>query len=179
MLLRLLLLFTLVPLVELVLLLVLADKIGWQVTLGVVLGTGVLGASLARWQGIQVWRRAHRELSAGRLPGDALLDGLMVLVAGALLVTPGALTDALGFALLLPPFRTVIKRRLIRQFQSRVRFAPPPEWRGFGSGVTGDGPRRPGHGDQAANRDEIIDARVIDDREEHGGGKTEKRGTEK
>jgi len=130
MLLRLVLLFTLVPLVELVLLLVLADEIGWQYTLGIVLGTGILGASLAHWQGGRCWRRVHQELAAGRIPGDPLLDGLMILLAGALLITPGVLTDAVGFALLVPPARAVLRRRLKGRFRARMHFGPPPGRRG-------------------------------------------------
>jgi len=149
MLLRLVLLFTLVPLVELVLLLMLADKIGWQTTLGLVLGTGVLGASLARWQGVRCWQRVHEELEAGRLPGDPLLDGLMILLAGALLVTPGVLTDGVGFALLVPAVRAVLRRRLKERFRARMHFGPPP-------------PGRPPPTDRAPPRDVIIDTRVTD-----------------
>jgi len=159
MLLRLVLLFTLVPLVELVLLLILADEIGWQYTLGIVLGTGILGAYLARWQGAQCWRRVHEELEAGRLPGDPLLDGLMILLAGALLVTPGVLTDAVGFALLVPPARAVLRRRLKERFRARMHFGPPPGW--------SDGPlHRTPHAGESPPRDVIIDTRVVDDRGE-------------
>jgi UPF0716 protein FxsA len=157
MLLRLVLLFTLVPLVELVLLLILAERIGWQYTLGIVLGTGVLGALLARWQGGQCWRRVHEELAAGRLPGDPLLDGLMILLAGVLLVTPGVLTDAVGFTLLLPPARAVLRRRLKQRIQARMHFGPPPGWRG-------PAPGWPAESEEPRPRDVIIDTRVIDDR---------------
>jgi len=159
MLLRLVLFFTLVPLVELVLLLILADEIGWQYALGIVLGTGVLGALLARWQGVRCWQRVHQELAAGRLPGDPLLDGLMILLAGVLLVTPGVLTDVVGFALLVPPARAVLRRRLKERFRARMHFGPPPGWRG-------PAPGWPPHGDESPPRDVIIDTRVVDDRGE-------------
>lgn len=153
MLLRLLLLFTIVPLVELTLLIWLAQKttIGW--TLGLVVATGVLGAALARHEGLRCWRRVGEEMDAGRLPGDALLDGLMILLAGALLVTPGVLTDLVGFALLVPMFRRILKRRLKSRLQARIGVfspmaaGPPPT--GWPTG-------------QPTGHDEIIDSRVID-----------------
>ncbi|MHC4178578.1 MAG: FxsA family protein [Planctomycetota bacterium] len=149
MLLRLLLLFTLIPLVELVLLLILADNTSWQFTLALVLLTGVAGAALARHEGLRCWRRVQQKLAAGELPGDPLLDGLMILLAGALLVTPGVLTDLLGFGLLLPVFRRVVKRWLIRRFQARIRISSPPDgW--------------PQPTDLPTVKDQIIETHVID-----------------
>jgi len=145
---RLLLLFTVVPLVELALLLVIAQHTSWQFTLLLVLVTGIVGATLARHEGLRCWQRVHEELAAGRLPGDSLLDALMILVAGALLVTPGVLTDVVGFALLLPIFRRWVKDHLRRHYQARFHVATPPN----GWGEPGTGPKR----------DEIIDTRVID-----------------
>ncbi len=149
MLLRLLLLFTVLPLVELVLLLILADNTSWQFTLALVLLTGVVGAALARHEGLRCWKRVQQKLAAGELPGDPLLDALMILLAGALLVTPGVLTDLFGFALLLPVFRRIVKRSLARRFLASIRVTCPPNgW-----------PRPPG---QTTVRDQIIDAQVID-----------------
>ena len=142
---RLLLLFIVVPLVELTLLLWLADAISWQPTLLLVILTGVLGAGLARHEGLRCWQRAQEKMAAGQLPGDPLMDGLMILLAGALLITPGVLTDLLGFALLTPAFRRLVKRYLKRRFQARIDVSSPP------------------HGwPHPAGRDEIIDTRVID-----------------
>jgi UPF0716 protein FxsA len=126
MLLRLLLLFTVVPLVELVLLLVLADHTGWRFTLALVLITGIAGAALARWQGLRCLRRFHEQTAAGQIPADPLMDGLMILVAAALLVTPGMLTDLAGFALLLPPVRSVLKRRVRRHWELRFQAFQAP-----------------------------------------------------
>ena len=148
MLLRLLLLFTLVPLVELVLLFIVADYTSWQFTLALVLVTGVVGAALARHQGVRCWRRVHEEIAAGRLPGDPLVDALMILVAGALLVTPGVLTDLVGFALLAPLFRRLVKNWLKRRFEDHMRIVSPMQ----------DWP--PG---EPPIRDKIIDTRVIDE----------------
>ncbi len=156
MLLRLLLLFTLVPLAELVLLLVLADATTWEFTLALVLVTGMLGAWLARREGLRCWRRVDEEIAAGRLPGDPLIDGLMILLAGALLVTPGILTDLVGFLLLIPPARRLLKNRLRRRFQARIHIVPPTAgWAG---------PDRAGSGspDGPPPTDRIVETRVID-----------------
>jgi UPF0716 protein FxsA len=131
--LRLLLLFTLVPLVELYLLVRLGTVIGVGATVLIVIATGVLGASLARWQGLGVLRRLSEDLDRGRLPADALIDGLMIFIAGAVLLTPGLITDALGFFLLLPPGRAVVKRAVVERLQRRGGSADPgvieAEWR--------------------------------------------------
>ena len=117
----LLLLFTLVPFVELALLLWLAGQVGWLETLLLVIATGILGATLARWQGLQTMFRIQREMQAGRMPGDALVDGALILVAGAVLLTPGILTDAFGFALLVPPIRNAMKRAAKGWFKKHVQ----------------------------------------------------------
>ncbi len=126
MLLRLLLLFTTVPLIELVLLLMLADHTGWQFTLGLVLATGIVGAALARWQGLRCLERLQQQAAAGQVPADPLMDGLMILVAAALLVTPGVLTDVVGFALLAPPVRGLLKYRMRRHWELRSHAFHPP-----------------------------------------------------
>jgi len=148
MLLRLLLLLTVVPLVELALLLMLADATDWWFTIALVIVTGALGAALARHEGLRCWRRVHDEMAAGRLPGDPLLDALMILLAGALLVTPGVLTDLIGFGLLLPPFRRVVKRWAARRFQAHLTIVSQ-----MGGGPASNG---------TPDGDEIIDVRVID-----------------
>lgn len=106
------LLFTAIPLVELYLLVVLGRRVGLLPTIGLVLATGALGAFLARTQGLQTLDRIRAELDAGRMPAAALLDGLLILVAGAVLLTPGLLTDVFGFSLLLPATRKAVRRTL-------------------------------------------------------------------
>lgn len=108
--LRLLLLFTLVPLVELYLLIEIGGAIGVAPTIAIVIVTGVIGAALARWQGLSVLRRLQDDLAAGRSPTDALIDGLLIFVAGAVLLTPGLITDALGFLLLVPAGRAAVRK---------------------------------------------------------------------
>ena len=118
--LRLLLLFTLVPLLELYLLIGIGRQVGLVPTLALVLFTGVLGAWLARRQGIATLARVQRSLAAGELPTEALLDGLMILLAGAVLLTPGLLTDLTGFLLLTPAGRRPIRRAIRRAFERRL-----------------------------------------------------------
>ncbi|MFO0869411.1 MAG: FxsA family protein [Pirellulales bacterium] len=116
---RLFLLFIIVPLIELALLMILADATDWKVALALVLVTGAAGAWLVRHQGWRTLQRIRAELRAGRLPADALLDGLFILLAGGLLLTPGILTDLTGLALLFPPTRAWAKYRLVQWFQTR------------------------------------------------------------
>lgn len=103
-------LFTVVPLVELFILIKIGGLIGAGPTVLIVLVTGIAGAFLARQQGARVWRHIQTEMEAGLLPADPLIDGLLLLVAGAVLITPGILTDLLGFVLLVPPTRAPIRR---------------------------------------------------------------------
>ncbi len=118
--LRLLLLLTVVPLVELTILLRLAEQFSWRATLGLVLLTGVIGAWLARREGLKALGRIQADLAAGVAPAGAVVDGALILIAGIVLVTPGILTDLCGFALLIPPIRRWVKRRLARAFKKRI-----------------------------------------------------------
>ena len=118
---RLILLFVAVPLVELAILLQVAQVIGLVPTIALVVTTGVAGAALARHQGLRAFLAVQQELASGRLPGRSLLDGLSILVGGAFLLTPGILTDIAGFSLLVPLSRRwlqgVVKRRLERRIR--------------------------------------------------------------
>lgn len=118
--LKLFLLFTVVPLVELAVLLQLGRWIGVGPTIGIVLATGLLGAFLARLAGASVLRKLREEMRLGRVPSDALVEGALVLAGGALLLTPGLLTDLAGFALLFPPSRAYLRERLKQAFRKRV-----------------------------------------------------------
>ena len=117
---RLLLLFIVLPAVELGLLIELGQRIGTLETLALIVVTGIVGASMARSQGLSLLSRVREQISAGEMPADSLLDGLMILIASALLVTPGVLTDAFGFLCLMPAFRALIKRELVRRFRRAV-----------------------------------------------------------
>lgn len=121
---RLLLLFTFVPLIELLLLIEIGRHVGTLPTVLLVVSTGFLGAWLARQQGLQTLTRVQRDMAEGRLPTDALLDGVLILVAGAVLLTPGLLTDLCGFTLLTPFGRRAIRERLSVWFKRRIRRGP-------------------------------------------------------
>ena len=114
---RLAFLFVVVPLLELVLLVQLGRWVGLWPTLGLVLTTGIVGASLARAQGLRTLASFQSEVAAGRLPSGPLLDGLAVLVGGAFLLTPGLLTDVVGFSLLIPATRGWIRRRVVKSLK--------------------------------------------------------------
>ncbi|MCG6950125.1 MAG: FxsA family protein [Acidobacteria bacterium] len=123
--LRLLLLFTVVPLIELFLLVKLGTIIGIGPTVLIVICTGVLGAWLARSQGLGVLRRITEDLNQGRMPTGSLVDGLLILIAGAVLLTPGLITDALGFFLLLPPGRALVRKAITTRLSRRSETAVP------------------------------------------------------
>ncbi|MEN1681840.1 MAG: FxsA family protein [Planctomycetota bacterium] len=120
-LLYLLMLFTVLPLVEFSLLWQLAGGLGLGPTILLVLVTGVIGAWLAKAQGVMTLLRVQREMASGKMPADALFDGALILVAGAVLITPGILTDLFGFCLLIPPIRFVVKRGLMAWAKRNVR----------------------------------------------------------
>ncbi|MCH8859086.1 MAG: FxsA family protein, partial [Proteobacteria bacterium] len=105
---RLLLLLTVVPFVELMILLRLAEWLRWDGTIALVVFTGVLGAWLARREGLKAITKIQADLAAGVAPAGAVVDGLLILVAGIVLVTPGILTDLCGFGLLIPPVRRLV-----------------------------------------------------------------------
>ncbi len=150
--LRLFLLMTVVPVVELWILLWIKDQTSWAATVLLVLLTGMLGATLARWQGWKTVERIQRELANGQMPAAAMVDGLLILVAGVVLITPGLLTDAFGFALLVPAFRRAVRAYLRRRFSHR--FVIPTK--------TGETVWDHSGPDRRQRHDEIIDARVID-----------------
>ena len=131
---RLLFLFIVVPLIELTLLLFMAKATSPTFTLLLVLATGFLGALLARQQGLAAFRRVREDLRQTRLPGDSVVDAVLILIAGALLLTPGVLTDAFGLSLLFPPTRRRYKAWLLDWFRRRFRIQTRST--GEGSGRT-------------------------------------------
>lgn len=118
---KLVILLTVVPLLELYLLVKVTVWTNFAFTVALILLTGLAGAVLARMQGLMVLRKMQRELAAGKLPADSLMDGAMILVAAALLVTPGILTDACGFLLLIPWSRRLAKKLLKRWIERCIR----------------------------------------------------------
>jgi UPF0716 protein FxsA len=112
--------FVVVPLVEVVLLIELGQRIGFWPTVAIQVATGLVGASLAREQGLAIWARIQKELAAGKMPAAQLVDGLLVLGAGLVLLTPGLLTDAVGLLLLFPWTRRRFNQWLRDRFRSRM-----------------------------------------------------------
>ena len=129
---RLLILFTVVPLLELYLLIRVGDVIGVWPTVALVVFTGALGAFLTRLEGLRVLRRVQAEFQQGRVPTAGLLDGLLIVVAGAVLLTPGLITDAVGFFLLVPPGRRLVRDYVVAAAARRFGVSRPPvidvEW---------------------------------------------------
>ena len=123
---RLLLLFVFLPMIELYLLIMLGARIGPMPTIGLIVLTGVIGATLARQQGLSTLAKIQNELKQGSAPTQELVEGAMIVVGGIVLLTPGILTDIFGFAMMVPRFR----RYLAKQFKVRIP-------RGFYSSTTG------------------------------------------
>ncbi len=117
------LLFIVLPFLELAVILTVGANIGILPTIALLVLVGVLGSWLCKREGLGVLRRMNATLSEGRLPTRELIDGGLVLLAGALLVTPGFLTDVVGVLLLLPPTRALFRAALVRRFQGRIEQA--------------------------------------------------------
>lgn len=115
------LLFVVVPAIELMLLIEIGQRVGTINTLALIVITGVVGASLARQQGVSTFARLRRDLGEGRSPAVPIIDGVLILVAAAFLVTPGVLTDAVGFLLLVPMGRGLVRRYVKRRFERAIR----------------------------------------------------------
>ena len=137
---RIFILLTVLPLIELALLLLMGKYTSVSFTLAFVVLTGLAGAVLLRYQGVQTFRNIQRDLREGRMPTDSLLDGLMIFIAAILLITPGVLTDLFGMTLLIPPCRKLYRAWLVRWFKSKFKL------QGFA----------------APGRTQIIDSHVVD-----------------
>lgn len=116
----LLLLFLVVPIAELYVIIQVGQAIGPLPTVAILLADSVVGAWLLRHQGRAAWRRFNDALQAGRPPARETIDGALVMLGGAFLLTPGFLSDILGLVLLLPPTRAVVRRLLARRFLGRM-----------------------------------------------------------
>lgn len=118
----LLVLFIVVPLVELYVLIQVGQEIGALNTIALLILASVLGTVLLRSQGRVTWRRFNDALAAGRPPAREVLDGVLIIFGGALLLTPGFVTDVFGILLLAPPSRALIRGVLTRALATRVAF---------------------------------------------------------
>ncbi len=144
---KLILLFTVLPLTELYLLIEIGKVIGGLNTVGLVLVTGIVGAYLARMEGMRTIARAQQNIAQGITPAEEMIDGLLIFMAGAVLITPGIITDCIGFLILLPPTRRYFKIWLRRQFDRAVASGGVHIHRGFGGPGSPGGPGGPDNGD--------------------------------
>ncbi|MDP6708660.1 MAG: FxsA family protein [Alphaproteobacteria bacterium] len=119
-------LFLAVPLVEIAVFIEVGGWLGLWPTLAVIVATAVAGTALLRWQGLSTLARAQAALDRGQLPVAEVFDGACLLVAGALLLTPGFVTDAVGGLLFLPPFRALLRGLIAHRLTAGLR-APRPE----------------------------------------------------
>lgn len=143
------LLFLVVPIAELYVIVQVAGGIGVLETILLLIAISIAGAWLVKWQGLVTLARVQRRVASGQLPTAELVDGMLIILAGALMLTPGFLTDTVGLLLLLPPVRVPVRQLLLRRFRSN-----PPKvtarWVRFGDVIDVDGRapgRRPGPDD--------------------------------
>lgn len=112
--------FIVVPLLELALIIQVGQGLGVLPTIGLLLVVSIVGAWLVKFQGLGVLNRIRRQLAAGQVPTDELVNGVLILVAGALMLTPGFITDGVGLALLFAPVRAIVRRFLGQRFQTTI-----------------------------------------------------------
>jgi UPF0716 protein FxsA len=130
-------LFIAVPIAELAVIIQVGQAIGVWWTIAILVADSVLGSLLMRSQGRAVWRRFNATLQSGRAPAREVADGVLVIFGGALLLTPGFLTDVFGLLFLLPPTRAVIRRLFLRQAMRRITVTMAA-----GARMPRNGPRR-------------------------------------
>lgn len=118
---RLFALFLIVPVLDLALLVAVGGRIGFWPTLAIVVLTAAAGSWLARREGVAAWQRVQQKMASGGVPGPELIDGLVILISGTLLLTPGFLTDVVGLLGLFPPTRSVVRTALRRRFEHAVQ----------------------------------------------------------
>ena len=109
-----LILFVLIPIAEIYAFITVGEEIGVLKTLLLCVLTAILGGYLVRRQGLETLMNAQKSFQAGNMPLNALFDGLCIVISGALLLTPGFVTDIVGFSLLLPPFRQFLRRAVVK-----------------------------------------------------------------
>ena len=146
-------LFIGIPILEISLLIKVSSAIGGFKTILFVIFTAVLGAYLVKQQGLATYMRFQQEANAGRIPAQQMLEGLALLLAGAVLLTPGFFTDAIGFALLVPP----IRQWAIRSFLSRAVVVQSQNSAFYGQQDTSSGQR-----DTSARHGSVIEGEYTD-----------------
>jgi len=117
---KLLILLIVVPVVELYILIEIGQQIGAFTTIGIIVLTGIVGAYLVKNQGFMILRKIQHDLSQGILPGDSLLQGIIILAGGIFLLTPGFITDIIGFIFLIPISREIVKKYLLIWLKRKI-----------------------------------------------------------
>jgi len=160
------LLFIIVPLLEILVIIQVGQVIGAWWTVGLLVVDSMLGAWLLRREGARAWQAFREALAEGRWPGDEVAQGSMVIVGGTLLLTPGFLTDVVGFLLLVPVSRRIASRTVRR----RVRLGEEATSPGSSSRGTRDrrGPTAAGGGNRSTDEPGILDVEVVDIRRDDG-----------
>jgi UPF0716 protein FxsA len=157
------LVFIIVPMLELLLLIKIGQGIGALPTLALVMGTALTGAFIISRQSLTAVSRTLEALSQGRTPVEPVVDGLFLMVAGALMLTPGLITDVVGLALLVPPLRRLIARGVMRWALKRTEFHIETFTAGPGRpGGPGGGRRPPDNGTVIEGEFERIDERPVE-----------------
>ena len=139
---KILFLFIVVPLLDIVVLLEVAERIGFLQTVGIVILTGVVGGFLARVQGLMTLRKLQARMATGETPSKELADGALIFAGGVLLLTPGLITDSLGFLLLIPVTRPLIRKVVVGHLRKKAESGT------VSFNVSYGGPRNPGTGNQ-------------------------------
>lgn len=119
--------FTLIPVLEIYFLIKLGSYFGAFTTILIVIGTGILGAYLVRIQGIKTMFQVRENVNQGIMPAEDLIDAFIIIVAGVVLLTPGFITDTIGFLLLIPTTRTLFKKWLRHRLEARYIQKVPQE----------------------------------------------------
>jgi len=118
---KLLILFVIIPVTELYILIEVGKRIGSVATISIIIFTGILGAYLVKNQGFMILKKIQNDLNDGIMPGDSLIQGAIILAGGILLLTPGFVTDILGFIFLIPVSRNVIKKYLLKWLKGKIK----------------------------------------------------------
>lgn len=155
------LIFIIVPLIELMLLIEVGSVIGSAWTFIIIIATALIGTRLVKQQGFQTWGNIQQEMATGQLPAQSLFDGICILISGVLLITPGFITDTIGFLLVTPPFRAMMYQQLGSKIQ--VRAAGQFQQQGFGQSYEQQGqtyehePQSPNDIKQATHQPTTLD----------------------
>lgn len=154
--------FIVVPLVELMIILQVGELVGAAWTIVALLAISIAGAWLVRREGTKTWNRLTGVLRAGRMPADEVLQGALVLVGGALLLTPGFFTDAVGLLLVIPPSRALVASVIKTRVGQRVALHTFGAGGPFGQGANDASHRRSGRPATGADRGDVVDVEVVD-----------------